>query len=44
MADCSTSQGQKITQRFLKLKPFMKTSHNSIIHILNGKDFLVNIN
>lgn len=43
MADCSTSQGQKITQRFLKLKPFMKTSHNSIIHILNGKDFLANI-
>ena len=40
MADCSTPQGQKITQRFLKLKPFMKTSHNSIIHILSGGKFL----
>jgi len=40
MADCSTPQGQKITQRFLKLKPFMKTSHNSMIHILSGEDFL----
>lgn len=39
MADCSTSQGQKITQRFLGLKPFMKTSHNSIIHTLDGKQF-----
>lgn len=40
MADCSTPQGQKITQRFLKLKPFMKTSHNSMIHILSGDEFI----
>ena len=40
MADCSTPEGEKITQRFLKLKPFMKTSHNSMIHISNGEDFL----
>ena len=40
MADCSTPEGEKITQRFLKLKPFKKTSHGSIIHILSGKDFL----
>lgn len=44
MADCSTSQGQKITQRFLKLKPFMKTSHNSIIHILSGEEFVKLLN
>lgn len=44
MADCSTSQGQKITQRFLKLKPFMKTSHNSIIHILRGEEFVKLLN
>lgn len=41
MADCSTYEGQKITQRFLKLKPFIQTSHNSTIHILNGEEFLV---
>ncbi len=40
MADCSTPEGQKITQRFLKLKPFMKTSHNSVIHVLSGEEFL----
>lgn len=40
MADCSTPQGQKITQRFLKLKPFMKTSHNSVIHISSGHEFI----
>ncbi|MBQ8522404.1 MAG: hypothetical protein IJ458_01925 [Clostridia bacterium] len=40
MADCSTIQGQKITQRFLKLKPFMETSHNSTIHILSGEEFI----
>ena len=40
MADCSTTQGQKITQRFLKLKPFMETSHNSTIHILSGEEFI----
>ena len=40
MADCSTPQGQKITQRFLRLKPFMKTSHNSMIHILSGDEFI----
>ncbi len=39
MADCSTSQGQKITQRFLGLQPFMKTSHNSLIHTLEGEQF-----
>ena len=44
MADCSTPQGQKITQRFLKLKPFMKTSHNSIIHILSGEEFVKLLN
>lgn len=40
MADCSTLEGQKITQRFLKLKPFKKTSHNSMIHILSGEEFM----
>ena len=40
MADCSTPQGQKITQRFLRLKPFMETSHNSMIHILSGDEFI----
>ena len=40
MADCSTTQGQKITQRFLKLKTFMETSHNSTIHILSGEEFI----
>lgn len=40
MADCSTSAGQKTTQRFLKLKPFLKTSHNSMIHILSGNEFI----
>ena len=44
MADCSTPQGQKITQRFLKLKPFMKTSHNSMIHILSGDEFIKLLN
>lgn len=44
MADCSTPQGQKITQRFLKLKPFMKTSHNSMIHILSGEEFVKLLN
>ncbi len=44
MADCSTQQGQKITQRFLKLKPFMETSHNSIIHILSGEEFVKLLN
>lgn len=40
MADCSTEAGEKITQKFLKLKPFIKTSHNSTIHILNGNEFV----
>lgn len=44
MADCSTPQGQKITQRFLQLKPFMETSHNSIIHILSGEEFVKLLN
>ena len=44
MADCSTPQGQKITQKFLKLKPFMETSHNSMIHILSGKEFVKLLN
>ncbi len=44
MADCSTPQGQKITQRFLKLKPFMETSHKSIIHILSGEEFVKLLN
>lgn len=43
MADCSTEKGQKITQRFLKLKPYTKTSHNSIIHVSSGEEFLNNI-
>ncbi len=40
MADCATQQGEKIAQRFLKLKPFIKTSHNSVIHVLSGEEFL----
>ncbi len=40
MTDCSTPQGEKITQRLLKLKPYKKTSHGSTIHILDGKTFL----
>lgn len=43
MADCSTPQGIKITQKFLKLKPFKKTDHGSTIHIETGKEFLKNI-
>lgn len=44
MADCSTPQGKKITQRLLKLKPFMKTSHNSTIHISDGNKFINTLN
>lgn len=40
MADCSTPEGEKITQKFLYLLPFMKTSHNSVIHILSGNEFI----
>lgn len=40
MADCSTLEGQKITQKLLKLKPFKKTSHSSMLYILNGKEFI----
>lgn len=43
MTDCSTKEGQKITQRILKLKPFMKTSHNSTIHICDGDTFIKNL-
>lgn len=43
MADCSTPEGEKISQRFLRLKPFNKTSHNSVIHILDGKSFILNV-
>lgn len=43
MADCSTKEGTKITQRILKLKPYKKTSHNSTIHIAKGDDFVKNL-
>ena len=43
MADCSTPEGEKITQKFLHLMPFMKTSHNSMIHVLSGNEFIKNL-
>ena len=39
MADCSAKEGEKISQRFLKLEPYNKTSHGSTIHILDGEIF-----
>lgn len=43
MADCSTPQGTKITQRILKLTPYKKTSHHSVIHIAKGDTFVKNM-
>lgn len=43
VADCSTPQGEKLATRFLKLKPFIKTDHGSVIHILDGKQFINNL-
>lgn len=42
MADCLTKEGEKISERFLKLKPFNKTPHNSTIYILEGEKFIEN--
>lgn len=42
MADCSTDEGAKITKHILKLKPFIKTSHGSVIYFIDGQTFLKN--
>ena len=43
MADCSTKEGKKITERMLKLKPYKNTSHGSVIYVAKGKEFIENI-
>lgn len=43
MADCLTKEGKKITERFLKLKEYNKTSHNSTIYTLSGEEFINNL-
>lgn len=40
MADCSTKEGEKISRKILKLRPFMKTSHDSTIYVTDGESFV----
>lgn len=43
MADCSTKEGKEIAKRILHLKPYMNTSHNSEIYVLDGNAFIKNL-